>query len=73
MGFARFMASPMGRGSRIVLGLALIIWGIGWIGGTTGWIVAVVGLLPLILGIINGCILAPILKVPFRGSDLPRA
>jgi hypothetical protein len=73
MGFARFMASPLGRGGRIVIGLVLIAWGIGIVGGVQGWIIAIVGLLPLTLGIINGCILAPFLKVPFKGSDLPRS
>jgi len=73
MSFARFMASPLGRGGRIVIGLALIAWGIGVVGGGLGWVIAIVGLLPLTLGIINGCILAPFLKVPFRGSDLPRS
>ena len=58
----------MGRGGRIVLGLALIAWGIGVVGGGLGWVIAIAGLLPLILGIINGRILAPLLKVPFRGS-----
>ena len=71
MGFARLMASPLGRGGRIVLGLALIVLGIGIVGGVTGWVIAIAGLLPLTLGIINGCILAPFLKVPFKGSDLP--
>ena len=33
MGFARFMASPLGRGGRIVFGLTLIAWGIGVVGG----------------------------------------
>ena len=73
MGFARFMASPLGRGGRIVLGLAFIAWGIGVVGGGLGWVMAIAGLLPLVLGIVNGCILAPFLKVPFRGSDLPRS
>jgi hypothetical protein len=71
MGFARLMASPVGRGGRIVLGLALIVLGIGIVGGVPGWVIAIAGLLPLTLGIINGCILAPFLKVPFKGSDLP--
>ena len=73
MGFARFVASPLGRGGRIALGLALIAWGIGGVGGGPGWVMAIAGLLPLSLGIINGCILAPFLKVPFRGSDLSRS
>ena len=73
MGFAHFMASPLGRGLRIVLGLALIVLGIGMVGGVAGWVMAIAGLLPLTLGIINGCILAPFLKVPFKGSDLPRS
>lgn len=73
MGLARFMASPLGRGGRIVLGLMLIALGIGKIGGTMGWLIAIFGLLPLTLGIINGCILAPLLHVPFKGSDLPRS
>jgi hypothetical protein len=71
MGFARFMASPIGRGGRIVLGLVLMVVGIGIVDGLLGWIIAFAGLLPLTLGVINGCILAPFLKVPFKGSDLP--
>jgi hypothetical protein len=70
MGFARFMASPLGRGGRIVLGLGLIVTGFA-LGDVIGWVIAIAGLLPLSLGIINGCILAPFLKVPFRGADLP--
>jgi hypothetical protein len=70
MGFARFMASPLGRGGRIVLGAVLIVIGL-VVGGVIGWIIAIAGLLPLSLGIINGCILAPFLKVPFKGADLP--
>lgn len=71
MGFARLMATPLGRGGRVVLGLVLIIVGIGIVDGVAGWIVAFSGLLPLTLGVINGCVLAPLLKVPFKGSDLP--
>jgi hypothetical protein len=67
------MASPLGRGLRIVIGLTLIAWGIGGVGGGIGRVIAIAGLLPLTLGVINGCILAPFLNVPFRGSDLPRS
>ena len=55
----------------MVLGLALIAGGIGALGGLAGWAMAVAGLLPLTLGVINGCILAPFLHVPFKGSALP--
>ena len=53
-------------------GRSLIAWGIGVVGGGPGSMMAVAGLLPLGLGIINGCIFAPLLNVPFRGADLPR-
>jgi hypothetical protein len=64
------MASPLGRGGRIVIGLGLIVLGL-VVGGVLGSVVAIAGVLPLTLGVINGCILAPFLKVPFKGSDLP--
>ncbi len=70
-GFARFTASPLGRGGRIVLGLVLIAVGIDVVDGVLGWIIAIAGSLPLTLGVINGCILAALLKVPFKGSALP--
>jgi hypothetical protein len=70
MGFARFMASGLGRGLRVVLGLALIVWGIFVVEGTNGWIMAVVGLVPLALGASNVCIIGPLLGVPFSGKDV---
>ena len=67
---------PVGGNSATSADLAASL---GWfpligfaVGGVVGWIIGAVGLLPLTLGIINGCILAPFLRVPFRGSDLPR-
>ncbi len=69
MKFALFMSSAAGRILRIVVGLAMI-----WLGlkaGTTGgYVLAILGLVPLALGIINGCILASLLGVPFKGSEL---
>jgi hypothetical protein len=67
MSFAKFMAGPIGRGARIVVGLALIVIGIAT-GGTGGWILAIVGLAPLAMGVLNICILAPLLKAPFSGK-----
>ena len=70
MQFARFMASPLGRGGRVVIGVIMIVIGL-MLAGPVGWIVAIAGLLPLALGVGNMCIMAPILHVPFKGADLP--
>jgi hypothetical protein len=69
MGFARFMATPVGRIGRMVAGIALVIIGL-LIGGVGGWIVAILGLVPLGAGAFDVCVLAPILRAPFRGRDV---
>jgi len=68
MPFAKFMASPAGRGLRIVLGLALIFWGFRQ-GTTAGFVVAALGLVPLAAGTFNWCLIAPLIGAPFRGRD----
>ena len=65
--FARFMASPTGRGVRVAAGLALIVAGL-VIGSAGGYVLAVVGLVPLLAGALNVCLIAPILKAPFSGK-----
>lgn len=67
MSFARFMAGPIGRGARAAVGIAMIIAGVA-MGSTGGWILAVVGLLPLMAGVLNICVIAPLLKAPFSGK-----
>jgi len=67
MSFARFMASPTGRGIRIAAGLVMIVAGL-VIGSTGGFILAVVGLVPLLAGALDVCVIAPVLKAPFRGK-----
>lgn len=69
MSLARFMASPVGRGIRVVAGIALIIAGLA-IGSTVGYVLAVVGVVPLLAGALNVCVLAPLLKAPFSGKAL---
>ena len=72
MGFALFMSSAAGRILRIVVGLVMI--GLGVRTGTTGgYILAILGLVPLALGIFNWCVLAPLLGVPFKGSELRKS
>lgn len=70
MRIARFMASPLGRGARVVLGIILIAVGLLFV-GAPGWILVIVGLVPIVAGAANICLIAPILGVPFKGTDLP--
>ena len=66
-GFACFMARPAGRLLRIVGGLALIAWGWSMRGQTAGMVLMIVGLVPLLAGVLNVCLLAPIIGAPFSG------
>ncbi len=66
MGFARFMAGPVGRGLRIGVGLALVIIGVAMESGV-GWAIAVVGVLPIVAGAANVCVLGPLFGAPFSG------
>lgn len=69
MGFALFMSSAAGRILRIVAGLVMIWLGV-TAGTTGGYVLAIFGLVPLALGILNWCLFAPLLGVPFKGSEL---
>ena len=70
MGFAKFMSSGLGRGLRIVVGLALIVIGLFSVGGTGGLILAVVGAVPLLAGVFDVCLLAPLFSAPLKGVDV---
>lgn len=68
--FVKFMASTAGRITRIVAGIALIVWGLLGLTGTAGYIVALVGLVPLLAGIFDVCVFAPLFRNPFRGPEI---
>jgi hypothetical protein len=68
-----FLASPAGRGTRIIAGLALILIGLLALGGTWGWILAIVGLVPLLAGLFDRCVFAPLFGLPFVGDRLRQA
>ncbi len=68
--FARFKASQLGRTIDITLGIVLLWWGFGFTSLAKD-IVALVGVFVLLAGVLNVCWLAPILGIPFRGSDVP--
>jgi len=69
--FVSFMASRNGRIVRIVLGLALVVWGFFGIDNvTTGTIVLIVGLVPLAAGIFDFCVFAPLFGAPLSGPKI---
>lgn len=70
MSFAIWMSRPIGRGLRIVAGIALIGVGL-YVQGAWGVLIAVVGAVPLLAGILNVCVVAPFLGVPFDARQLP--
>lgn len=65
--FAAFMAHPLGRGIRVIAGLALIGWGWAMRDQTSGMVLMAVGLVPLAAGIFNFCLIAPLIGAPFSG------
>lgn len=67
MAFAKFMSGTSGRLLRAVVGVALILAGFLWIGGTVGVIVGLVGFVPLAAGVFNFCLLAPLFGAYFSG------
>ena len=72
-GFFRFMGSSAGRITRVVAGLALVLIGLVWMGGTGGWILAIVGLVPLLAGLFDKCVFAPLFGYPFNGEGMRQA
>ena len=69
----RFLVSSVGRGTRVVAGLALIAGGVFVLGGAAGIVVAVVGAVPLLAGAFDFCIFAPLFGQSFSGSKIRAA
>ena len=68
-----FMVSTAGRILRIVAGIALIIWGLLGLDGTTGIVVAVIGAVPLLAGQFDFCVFAPLFGAPLSGPKIRAA
>ena len=71
--FISFMASPAGRITRVIAGLALILWGLLGLGGTGGIVVAVVGAVPFLAGLFDFCVFAPLFGAPMSGPKIRAA
>jgi hypothetical protein len=69
-GLARFINSPTGRVVRVVVGIALILWGYTRLGSSAGVVLIVVGLIPLVAGVFNLCLVSALLGGPISGSRM---
>ena len=68
--FGQFMASGLGRATRIVAGLALIAGGLLSIGGATGFVIAAIGLVPLLAGSVDVCVFSRLFGGPLSGRAI---
>jgi hypothetical protein len=70
MGFAKFMATGLGRALRMVAGLVLIVCGMFFAHGITEVLLGIVGIVAFAAGLFNVCLISPLIGAPFRGADL---
>ena len=66
MRFAEWMATPLGRILRVLGGGLLIYLGLNVVQGVAGTVLAFAGVLPITTGLLNLCILGPLLGAPIR-------
>ncbi len=71
--FARFMNSLAGRVTRIIGGIALIIWGYTQLGDASGIIWMLVGIVPMSAGVFDFCIISPLVGGPLSGKKVRAA
>jgi len=66
--FSEWMATPLGRGLRVAFGAVLIFVGLRVVQGVAGTAIALAGILPITTGVLNICLIGPLLGAPLRGS-----
>ena len=71
MKFAEWMATPLGRGLRVAFGGVLIYLGLNVLQGVAGTVVALLGIVPIATGLLNLCLIGPLLGAPMRGRPGP--
>jgi hypothetical protein len=69
MGFAKFMAGPIGRGVRVLAGVLLVALGLLGMEQPAGILVAALGVVFILVGVLNVCLIAPIIGAPFNGKE----
>ncbi|HZJ55901.1 MAG TPA: DUF2892 domain-containing protein [Myxococcaceae bacterium] len=65
------MARPLGRGLRVAVGALLIYLGLSVVEGVGGTLLAAAGVVPIVTGLLNVCLLGPLLGAPLQGSSRP--
>jgi hypothetical protein len=71
MAFAEFMSTPLGRVLRVAFGALLIYVGLNVVQGVGGTVIALLGIVPIAAGLLNLCIIGPLLGAPVRPSSRP--
>jgi hypothetical protein len=71
--FAQFMASPAGRITRIVAGVGLMILGASQTSTKSKASLLAIGTIPFSAGAFDFCLISPLFKGPFWGSQIRSA
>ncbi len=69
-GFAKFMNTPSGRVTRVVAGLAFLIWGYTLFGQAEGIVLLVVGIVVFAAGAFDFCLISFVLGGPLSGKKI---
>ncbi|MCX6543775.1 MAG: DUF2892 domain-containing protein [Acidobacteria bacterium] len=72
-GFAQLVNSPIGRITRIAIGLGLIAWGYTHSATSTGAVIMAVGLVPLAAGVFDLCLISALLGGPLSGARIGKS
>ncbi|MGB7962041.1 MAG: DUF2892 domain-containing protein [Propionicimonas sp.] len=68
MALIDFLASSTGRWVRGAVGAILLVFAF-IVGGMWGWILGVLGVVFVAVGVLDICLLAPLLGKPLRGPE----
>jgi xanthine/uracil/vitamin C permease (AzgA family) len=69
-GFAKFINSPAGRIARLVVGMALFVWGYTLLVSVIGIFLIIIGLIPLVAGSFDLCLVSALLGGPVSGEKV---
>ena len=67
--FITFMLSTPGRWLRVILGAALIVYGLFFATSVWGYVLAAIGVIPLVTGSIDTCAFALLAGLSCNGSQ----